>query len=133
MKKEANAKNVKYLEEYSRGDAEVLVVPVDDEGFIPYSKLRYYLRMNFWDSALEARIQSIAGKFHDGDAYLYRNSGVGAFRAQLFVPSNADLTRVFSEIFPEYKSVALPYKRGHSVLHSMGTVPRGMAYSYYAV
>ena len=93
MKKEANAKNVKYLEEYSRGDAEVLVVPVDDEGFIPYSKLRYYLRMNFWDSALEARIQSIA----------------------------------------EYKSVALPYKRGHSVLNSMGTVPRGMAYSYYAV
>ena len=133
MKREASGAVVKYLEECLPGNTEVLVVPVDGEGFIPYSKLRYYLRKNFWDSALEARIQSIVGKFHGGDAYIYKNSGSGAFRAQLFIPPDADLTRAFSEIFPTYKSVALPHKRGHSVLRTTGTIPRGMAYSYYAV
>ena len=120
MKKGNNGIVIKYLEEYSPGDTEILVVPIDDEGFIPYSKLRTYLRSHFWDSVLEARIQSLAGTFHNGDAYIYRNS-------------NADLARVFSKIYPKYKSLALPYKHGHSVLRTIGTVPRGMSYSYYTV
>ena len=133
MKKGNNGIVIKYLEEYSPGDTEILVVPIDDEGFIPYSKLRTYLRSHFWDSVLEARIQSLAGIFHNGDAYIYRNSDDGQFMAQLFVPTNADLARVFSKIYPKYKSLALPYKHGHSVLRTIGTVPRGMSYSYYTV
>lgn len=133
MKKGNNGIVIRYLEEYSPGDTEILVVPIDDEGFIPYSKLRTYLRSHFWDSVLEARIQSLAGTFHNGDAYIYRNSDDGQFIAQLFVPTNADLARVFSKIYPKYKSLALPYKHGHSVLRTIGTVPRGMSYSYYTV
>lgn len=133
MKKESNGRVVRCLGEYTLGDAEVLVVPIDDEGFIPYSKLRTYLRSHFWDSVLEARIQSLAGTFHNGDAYIYRNSDDGQFMAQLFIPTNADLARVFSKIYPKYKSLALPYKHGHSVLRTIGTVPRGMSYSYYTV
>lgn len=52
MKKGNNGIVIKYLEEYSPGDTEILVVPIDDEGFIPYSKLRTYLRSHFWDSVL---------------------------------------------------------------------------------
>ena len=38
MKKESNGRVVRCLEEYTLGDAEVLVVPIDDEGFI-YPKI----------------------------------------------------------------------------------------------
>lgn len=121
------------LNSFIPGEVDIIIIPVSQDGNIISEKLRAYVQKNLWDSALESRIQGIIGQFREGQCYLYENELPRIFRAQIYVPESAEISKVFDIIHDtgKYAKVAVPSKEGKSIYNLIGVVPRNITCMYY--
>lgn len=120
------------LNSFIKGEVDVLIIPVNEDGTISSETLRNYVQENLWDSNLESRIQGIIGQFCEGRCYVYENAMPRVFRAQIYVPNSAKLCDVFRIIAGcKYTKVAIPCKENIPIYKLTGAVPRNIICTYY--